>query len=280
MGAKTGLLAYTTDGAGVGTALRARPADSDPGEAETLVRQLHPDWSVAPRPDGVSSLGRKAYPPEGVAYAARLPGVDILCSQDVMVGVPSELPARFLDATQGRTVVLHATHSAVDWLAFAIWRDGVLIRSLSLSPDSGVITSNSRPPSWTSGSAVTPAGRPRTPATRTSPTSATTSGQALPDRECTSRSRHHPTQQSPRRPQSSERSNQRPAARSLLRPGPMVLRSRRAVYRRPPMPKPDPERGPTAGRMPDAPSHRRICRRHSPQWSRDQPFPSPGRDPG
>jgi hypothetical protein len=30
-------------------------------------------------------------------------------------------------------------HSVVDWLAFAVWEDGRLIRSLSLSPDSGII---------------------------------------------------------------------------------------------------------------------------------------------
>ncbi|MGW3628080.1 DUF6928 family protein, partial [Streptomyces sp. NPDC000880] len=28
-------------------------------------------------------------------------------------------------------------HSVVDWLAFAVWEDGRLIRSLSLSPDDG-----------------------------------------------------------------------------------------------------------------------------------------------
>jgi hypothetical protein len=28
-------------------------------------------------------------------------------------------------------------HSVVDWLAFAVWEDGVLVRSLSLSPDGG-----------------------------------------------------------------------------------------------------------------------------------------------
>jgi hypothetical protein len=34
---------------------------------------------------------------------------------------------------------LHAMHSVVDWLAFARWVDGELIRSLSLSPDRGVL---------------------------------------------------------------------------------------------------------------------------------------------
>ena len=30
-------------------------------------------------------------------------------------------------------------HSVVDWFAYAIWKDGKLQRSLSLSPDSGVL---------------------------------------------------------------------------------------------------------------------------------------------
>ncbi len=51
---------------------------------------------------------------------------------------PSQLPQRFLDAARGRTLVLHAMHSVVDWLAFALWRDGVLIRSLSVSPGGGI----------------------------------------------------------------------------------------------------------------------------------------------
>lgn len=34
---------------------------------------------------------------------------------------------------------LHAMHSVVDWFAFAQWTDGKLIRSLSLSPDGGIL---------------------------------------------------------------------------------------------------------------------------------------------
>jgi hypothetical protein len=35
-------------------------------------------------------------------------------------------------------VILHAMHSATDWLGYAVWQDGVLLRSLSLSPDGGI----------------------------------------------------------------------------------------------------------------------------------------------
>jgi hypothetical protein len=33
---------------------------------------------------------------------------------------------------------MHGMHSVVDWLCFAVWEDGVLVRSLSLSPDGGI----------------------------------------------------------------------------------------------------------------------------------------------
>ncbi|MFD4655933.1 DUF6928 family protein [Kitasatospora sp. NPDC058444] len=50
-------------------------------------------------------------------------------------------------------MVLHAMHSVVDWLAFGVWEDGRLVRSLSLSPDSGIIEDIGEPlsfevPSW------------------------------------------------------------------------------------------------------------------------------------
>ncbi len=34
---------------------------------------------------------------------------------------------------------LHAMHSVVDWFAYAQWTNGELVRSLSVSPDNGVI---------------------------------------------------------------------------------------------------------------------------------------------
>ena len=36
-------------------------------------------------------------------------------------------------------------HSGFDWFAFAIWRDGQLMRSLSLSPDSGILENIGQP---------------------------------------------------------------------------------------------------------------------------------------
>lgn len=138
LGAKTAILAYAIGS--VIDVLREGGAETDRVAAEALIRRLHPGWSVGD--EGVSplvgNLSEAAYPPHNVAYAASLPGLDILCDRRVMIERPSHLPPRLLDAAQGRAVVLHAMHSVVDWLAFAVWVDGVLVRSLSVSPDGGV----------------------------------------------------------------------------------------------------------------------------------------------
>ncbi|MCF2530828.1 DUF6928 family protein [Yinghuangia soli] len=137
MGAQTALLAYATRS--VADALRNRPPGPGSSDrAEALLQQLHPGWRIDADPEEHATLVESTSPPQDLAYAACFPGVDIVCS-GTMVGLPSRLPHRYLDAAEGRTVVLHAMHSVVDALTFALWRDGVLVRSLSLSPNDGVV---------------------------------------------------------------------------------------------------------------------------------------------
>ncbi|WP_406216066.1 DUF6928 family protein [Streptomyces canus] len=54
-----------------------------------------------------------------------------------VVGVPSRLPEHLVTPSAGGRLVLHAMYSVVDRFAFAVREDGRLLRSLSLSPDSG-----------------------------------------------------------------------------------------------------------------------------------------------
>ncbi|GGP87358.1 DUF6928 family protein [Streptomyces sindenensis] len=84
-------------------------------------------------------LGESTYPPERLTYVASFPGVDLVCDRRLMFDRPSELPADLLGAAAGRRVILHAIHSVSDWLAFAVWQEGRLRRSLSLSPDGGIV---------------------------------------------------------------------------------------------------------------------------------------------
>ncbi|MBE1591584.1 DUF6928 family protein [Nonomuraea angiospora] len=133
MGAKTALLAFAEGD--------IRPAllsatRSERAETEALVRRVHPDYAVAPAEDG--TLWDCVYPPDDVTYATALAGAELFCDRRLVLDRPSELPEHLLKAGAGRRIIMHAMHSVVDWLAFAVWEDGVLVRSLSLSPDGGI----------------------------------------------------------------------------------------------------------------------------------------------
>ena len=133
MGAKTALLAFTEGD--------LRPAlggavPADPGEALDLVRELHPGYEVTPIGDG--PLGDYCYPPHDTSYATVLAGAELFCDRRLVSDLPSRLPARLLQAGAGRRIIMHGMHSSSDWLGFAVWEDGELVRSLSLSPDAGI----------------------------------------------------------------------------------------------------------------------------------------------
>ncbi|WP_262414139.1 DUF6928 family protein [Actinacidiphila acidipaludis] len=136
MGAKTGLLVYAD--ADVPELLhRVESEAPDLERTLALMRRLYPEWEIAE--GDVSNLSDAVYPPDGTAYAASWPGVEVVCDRRVMVDEPSQLAEPLVGASRGRRLVLHAMHSVVDWLAFAVWEDGRLVRSLSVSPDSGII---------------------------------------------------------------------------------------------------------------------------------------------
>lgn len=134
MGAKTALLVY---------------ADGDPAEllrrARSLDRAATDELVAQTNPEGAEPTGRTGawadylYPGEGSVYAGCFPGVSVLCDRQAMVDRPSQLPAHLLEPGRGRKVVLHAMHSVTDWFAYAVWEDGALVRSLSVSPAEGVI---------------------------------------------------------------------------------------------------------------------------------------------
>ncbi|MFD7730279.1 DUF6928 family protein [Kitasatospora phosalacinea] len=137
MGARTGLLAHS-DGAVPPLLRQAVGAAPDRGRTDALVRRLYRGWTVEPG-DGPCALFEAVYPPEGQAYAGSWPGVDLVCDRRFMLDRPSRLPSELVATGPGRRTVLHAMHSVVDRLAFAVWEDGRLVRSLSVSPDGGVV---------------------------------------------------------------------------------------------------------------------------------------------
>ncbi|WP_406353898.1 hypothetical protein OHB56_15530 [Streptomyces sp. NBC_01635] len=140
MGARTGLLVYA-DGDVPELLRRVGAADLD--RTVAMMRRLHPGREI--ERCGGSNLWDGVYPPEGTVCAASRPGVEVIGDQEVMLDAPSQLPEHLVAASTGRRLVLHAMHSVVDWLAFAVWEDGRLVRSLSLSPDSGIIENIGEP---------------------------------------------------------------------------------------------------------------------------------------
>lgn len=157
MGAKTALLVFTD---GRPADLLRRPPAPDRDRTSALVATIQPGWTGRGGPAG--SLSDGIYPPEGLVYAGSFPGIDVLCDQHVMVDRPSQLPAHFREPGAGRRMMLHAMHSTSDWFAYAVWRDGVLLRSLSLAPDYGVIEDIGTPlpfetPFWAGEHPVIPA---------------------------------------------------------------------------------------------------------------------------
>jgi hypothetical protein len=133
MGAKTALLAFA-DG-------DLRPAllgatRSERAEVEGAVRQIYPGYLVVSADDG--NLLDDLSPPDDITYATVLTGAELFCDRRLVLDRPSELPEHLRSAGAGRRIIMHGMHSVVDWLCFAVWEDGRLVRSLSLSPGSGI----------------------------------------------------------------------------------------------------------------------------------------------
>jgi hypothetical protein len=133
MGAKTCLLISSSGPAG--DRLATYP-DLDRPATAALVARLFPKVRLAPLAD--TDL-YSTYPTDDEIHAACFPGVALVAARDFGLDHPSRLPPALRRAMPGATVVLHAMHSVVDWAAFALWQGGTLVRSLSLSPDSGIL---------------------------------------------------------------------------------------------------------------------------------------------
>ena len=133
MGAKTWMLVYAK--ANVPEALGRGP-QIDREATLQLAASLFPNDKLEAIGEGDLSY---TCPPNDELHIGCFPGVSILAAKEFGIDYPSKLPARFISAGEGGAIYLHAMHSVVDWLAFAQWINGKIVRSLSLSPDNGIL---------------------------------------------------------------------------------------------------------------------------------------------
>ncbi len=133
MGAKTWMLVYSSGN--VAEALRSSQ-ELDRDATFQLARRLFPKDRLELIGDGDLSY---TCPPDDELFIGCFPGVSILAATEFGIDYPSRLPGGFIAGGGNGGVYLHAMHSVVDWFAYAKWLDGTLVRSLSLSPDSGIL---------------------------------------------------------------------------------------------------------------------------------------------
>jgi hypothetical protein len=133
MGAKTWMLVYAE--ASARKALMAGPK-LDRRATEQLAANLFPREKLEVL--GESDLSFTC-PPDDEVHIGCFPGVAVVAAKEFGIDYPSRLPKEFLRAGGTGNIYLHAMHSVVDWFAYAQWTNGELRRSVSLSPDSGIL---------------------------------------------------------------------------------------------------------------------------------------------
>lgn len=132
MGAKTWMLVLANSSAR--EALAAKPPLDREATAK-LAAALFPSEKLEPIGDGDLSY---TSPPDDELHIGCFPGVSIIAAKEFGIDYPSKLPQKFIAAGGNGVVTLHAMHCVVDWFAYAMWANGKLVRSLSLSPDNGI----------------------------------------------------------------------------------------------------------------------------------------------
>ena len=134
MGVKSWMLVYADEGVDIVKTLREN-AKLDIEATEVLANILFPDKILSQEPITLENTA----PEDNEVFIGYFSGVTIIASTELALDYPSQLDERFIAYSKGKRLYLHAQHSVVDWFAFAIWQDGKLKRSLSISSDDGII---------------------------------------------------------------------------------------------------------------------------------------------
>ena len=141
MGAKTTMLVVSSTDPK--SALAGYPALDRTGSIR-LLSEYFPGQSFEALADG--DLW-DTYPSEDEIFIGHFGTVTVIAAPDFGGDFPSQLNSHFLRVAGSQNVWLHTMHSVVDFFAYGVWRNGDLIRSFSLAPDSGIIEEvGDRPP--------------------------------------------------------------------------------------------------------------------------------------
>lgn len=116
--------------------LRACPP-LDRVATRALVDRLFPDRRAEEVGDELLHVA--VNPPADIAYIGCYPGLDLVCTWQLVGDRPSQLTDRLVPGTERRNVYLHSMHPEVEWCAYAVWIDGELIRAMSACVEPGVI---------------------------------------------------------------------------------------------------------------------------------------------
>jgi hypothetical protein len=133
MGAKTWMIVYSDDQPSNKFKRYPKP---DLEKTISLLNRLFPNEKLEKTDDGDLSF---TCPPNDMIYAGHFDGISVVAAKEFGIDNPSEIDRRFISESPFKKAYINAMHSVVDWFAFAKWEDGELTRSLSLSPDSGII---------------------------------------------------------------------------------------------------------------------------------------------
>ncbi|MEV4512962.1 hypothetical protein AB0K00_28810 [Dactylosporangium sp. NPDC049525] len=116
--------------------LRACPVLDKPA-TRVLAERLFPGATLEEIGDEL--LADALNPPQDVVYVGSFAGLDLVCSWALTPQRPSQLDPAVLEAGGRKQVLLHAAHSDAEWCSFGLWRDGTLLRALSVCADPGVL---------------------------------------------------------------------------------------------------------------------------------------------
>lgn len=132
MGAKAWFAAYYNhDPKGV---LSNKP-ELDREACISLAKKLLPGVTLQEKEDGSLDV---LNPGKQEVFVGVYGDLKIVAHEDLGGDFPSHVDGNWRSAELGSTTYIHATHSVVDWCAFALWQGGELVRALSVSPDGGV----------------------------------------------------------------------------------------------------------------------------------------------